>query len=183
MWSNCMYSGGQLKRTSNVSFCASITTESMKTNNIPLKNPTKFLPEMKKNSNFSNILGLLGPFLKKKVVLENGQLWNLSIFLNETFRRASSLRLIENECIVDGYGSYLMPATPIFQKLTFSKKVPKTKQILKISNFFFISGSNFVGHFNGILFVLILSVVIEAEKETLLSRFNWPPLYDGFYRQ
>ena len=42
------YSGGQLKRDSNVSFCASITTESIKTNNIPLKSPTKFLPEMKK---------------------------------------------------------------------------------------------------------------------------------------
>ena len=41
------YSGGQLKRDSNVSFCASITTECIKTNNIPLKSPTKFLPEMK----------------------------------------------------------------------------------------------------------------------------------------
>ena len=44
----CIYSGGQLKRDGNVSFCASITTESSKTNNIPLKSPTKFLPEMKK---------------------------------------------------------------------------------------------------------------------------------------
>ena len=42
------YSGGQLKRNGNISFCASITTESIKTNNIPLKSLTKFLPEMKK---------------------------------------------------------------------------------------------------------------------------------------
>ena len=67
------YSGGQLKRDGNISFCVSITTESIKTNNMPLKSPTKFLPEMKKNSNFSKNFGLLGPFLKK-VVLENGQL-------------------------------------------------------------------------------------------------------------
>ena len=26
----------------------------------------------------------------------------------------------------------------------------------------------------------ILSVIIEAQKETLLSRFNWPPLYPSF---
>ena len=87
------------------------------------------------------------------------------------------MRLIENECIVDGYGSYLMPATPIFQKITFSKKVPKTKQILKISNFFFTSGSNFIGVFNGTLFVFIISVVAGAQKETFLPvRLNWPPL-------
>ena len=58
------YSGGQLKRDGNVYFCASTTTESIKTN-IPLKSPTKFLPEMKKNSNFSKTFWLLGPFLKK----------------------------------------------------------------------------------------------------------------------
>ena len=99
--------------------------------------------------------------------------------MNETSRWASSLRLIENECIVDGYGSYLMPATPIFQKITFSKKVSKTKQILKISKtFFFISGSNFIGLFNGTLFVFIISVVTGAQKETFLPVYlNWPPLY------
>ena len=52
-----MYSGGQLKRDVNVSFCASITSESIKTNNILLKSPTKFLPEMEKNSNFSKFFG------------------------------------------------------------------------------------------------------------------------------
>ena len=39
-----VYSGGQLKRDGNVSCCASIATESIMTNNIPLKSPTKFLP-------------------------------------------------------------------------------------------------------------------------------------------
>ena len=76
------------------------------------------------------------------MVLENGQLWNLSIFLNETFRRASSLRLIENECIVDGYCPHLMPATPIFQKLTFSKKVLKTNKFWTFQKYFFHSWSN-----------------------------------------
>ena len=47
------YSGGQLKRTGNVYFCASTTTDCIKTNNIPLKRSMIFLPEMKKNSNFS----------------------------------------------------------------------------------------------------------------------------------
>ena len=64
-----------------------------------------------------------------------------------------------------------------FSKTTFfSKRALKVQIFLKNQNFFFISGRNFVGLFNGILFVLILSVVIEAQKETLPSRFNWPPL-------
>ena len=64
-----------------------------------------------------------------------------------------------------------------FSKTIFFKKGPKSPKIFEKLEFFFISGRNFVGLFNGILFVLILSVVIEAQKETLLSRFNWPPLY------
>ena len=51
--------------------------------------------------------------------------WNQSIFLNETFRRASPLRFPENEAILDGRGKCLMPATPIFQKHYFFKKCPK----------------------------------------------------------
>ena len=51
--------------------------------------------------------------------------WNRSIFLNETFRRASPLRFPENEAILDGHGNCLMPATPIFQKHCFFKKCPK----------------------------------------------------------
>ena len=99
------------------------------------------------------------------MVLENGHLWNSSTFLNETFRRASSLRLIENECIVDGYCPLLMPATPIFQKLTFSKKVLKTNKFWTFPKlFFFISGCNLIELFNGTLFVLILSVVIERHR-------------------
>ena len=60
------YSGGQLKRDGEVSFCAFTTTVSIKTNNIPSKSLIKFLPEMKKKSNFSKICWFLGPFLKKK---------------------------------------------------------------------------------------------------------------------
>ena len=59
------YSGGQLKRDGEVSFCASTTTVSIKTNNIPLKSLIKFLPEMKKKSNFSKGFWFLGHFLKK----------------------------------------------------------------------------------------------------------------------
>ena len=61
-----------------------------------------------------------------------------------------------------------------------SKRALKVQNFLKNKNFFFISGRNFEGLFNGILFVLILSVVIEAQKETLPSHFNWPPLYMVF---
>ena len=32
--------------------------------------------------------------------------WNQSIFLNETFRRASLLRIPKNEAILDGHGSH-----------------------------------------------------------------------------
>lgn len=65
----------------------------------------------------------------------------------------------------------------LFSKTSFfSKRALKVQNFLKNQNFFFISGWNFIVLFNGILFVLILSVVIEAQKETLLSRFNWPPL-------
>ena len=85
------------------------------------------------------------------------------------------MRLIENECIVDGYGPHLMPATPIFQKFTFSKKLKATNFEHLI--FIFISGSNFIGLFNGTLFVIIISVVADTQKETFFpSHFNWPPL-------
>ena len=60
-----------------------------------------------------------------------------------------------------------------FSKTTFfSKRALKVQNFLKNQNFFFISGRNFVGLFNGILFVLILSVVIEAQKEMLPSLFQ-----------
>ena len=43
------YSGGQMRfYGKNVSFGVSTTTESMKTNNIPLKSPIKLPPEMQK---------------------------------------------------------------------------------------------------------------------------------------
>ena len=120
----------------------------------------------KKNLNFSKFVGFRA-FFEKAVVLENGQIWNQSIFLNETFRRASSLRFNKNGGIVDERYPHLMPATPIFPKHWFFKKGPKNQQILKNSKFFFcISGGNFIGLFNGILFVFILSVVVDTQKET-----------------
>ena len=78
----------------------------------------------KKFFKFFKICWFLGPFFEKAVVLENGQIWNQSIFLNETFRRASSLRFIKNGCIVDGLIPALMPAMPIFPKHCFFKKRP-----------------------------------------------------------
>ena len=114
--------------------------------------------ECKKNLIFQNLL-VFRAFFEKAVVLENGQIWNQSIFLNETFRRASSLKFTKNEGIVDGCGSCLMSAMPIFQKHCFFKKGPKT-------NIFCISGGIFIGIFNGILFVFILSVVVDTQKET-----------------
>ena len=66
-----------------------------------------------------------------------------------------------------------------FPKTYFLKKGPQNQQILNISKiFFFISGSNFIRLFNGTLFVFIISVVADTQKETFLPvHFNWPPLY------
>ena len=65
--------------------------------------------------------------------------WNRSIFLNETFRRASPLSFLENEAILDGHGNCLMPAMPIFQKHCFFKKCPKNlKNFGKIQKIFCI---------------------------------------------
>ena len=52
----CMYSGGQLKRDGEVSFCASTTTESIKTNNI-IEKPYKVCTRNAKKSNFSKFVG------------------------------------------------------------------------------------------------------------------------------
>ena len=77
--------------------------------------------------------------------------WNQSIFLNETFRRASPLSFPENEAILDGHGNCLMPAMPIFQKHCFLKKCPKNLIYFgKFKIFFCISCCNFIGLFNGI---------------------------------
>ena len=131
------YSGGRMRfYGKNVSFCVSTTTESMKTNNIQLKSPIKLPPEMQKKFwIFQNLL-VFRAFFEKAVVLGNGQIWNQSIFLNETFRRASSLRFNKNGGIVDERCPHLMPATPIFPKHWFFKKGPKNQQILKNSKFF-----------------------------------------------
>ena len=50
--------------------------------------------------------------------------------------------------------------------LLFQKKALKTNKFWKIRIFFCISGGNFIGLFNGILFVFILSVVVDTQKET-----------------
>ena len=63
--------------------------------------------------------------------------WNRSIFLNETFRRASSLRFPENETILDGRGNCLMPATTIFGKHYFFRKCPKNLTNFGKFQFFF----------------------------------------------
>ena len=93
--------------------------------------------------------------------------WNRSIFLNETFRSASSLSFHENEAILDGHGNCLMPATPIFQKHCFFKKCPKNlTNFGKFENLFGISFCNFIGLFNGISFILILSMVWAVQTKT-----------------
>ena len=61
--------------------------------------------------------------------------WNQSIFLNETFRRASSLRFTKNEGIMDGCG-------PCSKNTTFSKMAQKANKFWKIQkNVFCIFGS------------------------------------------
>ena len=54
---------------------------------------------------------------------------------------------------------------PFSQNTNFLKKALKTNKFWKIQNFFCISGGNFIGLFNGILFVFILSVVVDIQKE------------------
>ena len=75
-------------------------------------------------------------FSEKAEVLENGQIWNPSIFLNETFRRASSLRFTKNGWLwlqFDACHAHF-PKTLIFQK-----RPPKPTNFEKI---FFNSRSN-----------------------------------------
>ena len=81
--------------------------------------------------NFSKFVGFQGLFRKTS---RFGKWANLKLvnILNETFRRASSLRFIKNGGIVDEHGPRLMPAMPIFQKHCFFKKRPKNQKILKI---------------------------------------------------
>ena len=55
---------------------------------------------------------------------------------------------------------------PFSKTTAFSKKALKPTNFEKFKNFFCISGGNFIGLFNGILFVFILSVVVDTQKET-----------------
>ena len=107
-------------------FCVSKTTVSMKTINIPLKSPIKLQLEMQKKFEIFQKLLVFRAILEKVVFSRNQ-----SIFLNETFRKASSLILIKNEGIVDKHGHHLMPATPIFLKHRFFKIGPKNQHFLK----------------------------------------------------
>ena len=113
---------------------------------------------------------LFRAFFEKSVFLENGQLWNQSIFLNETFKRGSSWRFTKNGSIVDGCGPCLMSVTPIFWKPCFFKKGPEINNFWKIKIFFCISGSNFIGLFNGISFVFILLVVFGVQRNLCLAK-------------
>ncbi len=92
-------------------------------------------------------------------------------FLNESFRSASPLSFHENGPILDGCGNRLMPATPIFQKHCFFKKCPKNvKNFGKFKIFFCISGFNFIGLFNDISFVFILSVLFDVQSDLCLAK-------------
>ena len=68
---------------------------------------------------------------------------------------------------------------PFSQNMAFFRKRPWKSTIFeKIKFFFCISCSIFIGLFNGLLFVFIMSMVGGTQKETLLpSHLNWPPLY------
>ena len=91
--------------------------------------------------------------------------WNQSIFLNETF-------LIE----VPWKWSYFGWAWQLFNachahfpKTLLFQKCPKNlTNFGKFKIFFCISCCNFIGLFNGILFVFILSVVVDTQKEMFL---------------
>ena len=101
------------------------------------------------------------------------------MFLNETFRKASSLICTENEGLVDKHGCHLMPAMPILQKHRFFEKGPKIQQFWKnYKTFFGFPVTFLIGLFNGPSFVFIMSTIGGTQKLTFLpSHLNWPPLY------
>ena len=85
--------------------------------------------------------------------------------------RVSSLSFPENEAILDEHGNCLMPATPILQKDCFFKICPKNPTNFgKFKIFFFISGFNFIGLFNHISFVFILSVLFDVQSNLCLAK-------------
>ena len=58
-----------------------------------------------------------------------------------------------------------------FEKSVFwenGRGKPNQQNFEKFKTIFRISGGNFIGLFNGILFVFILSVVVDTQKETFL---------------
>ena len=100
--------------------------------------------------------------------------WNWSIFLNETFRRDSSLRFPENEAILDGRGNYLMPATPIFRKHCFFKKFSKNPTNLA----FFV---RLIGLFKSILFFFTLSGWWVITRFVLWDIKGYAPFFPEMY--
>ena len=92
-------------------------------------------------------------------------IYSFSIILNEEALLKVSFKNIDK-----------FQSCPFSKTTFFYKKGPEIPKHFEKLEYFFISGRNFVGLFNGIFFVLIHSVVIKAQKETLLSRFNWPPM-------
>ena len=140
----------------------------MKTNNIPLKSPVKLPPEMQKKIwIFQNLL-VFRAFLKKLVFWENrsGRHQMGATLIHYTSIFNESQWGSPHESFIQKY--WLVSNLHIFQNYWFFEKGPKNQQILKNSNFFCISGGNFIGLFNGILFVFILSVVVDTQKETFL---------------
>ena len=103
----------------NVSLCVS-------NKQYTIEKPYKSATRNEKKNSFFKICWFLGLFFEKAVVLENGQIWNQSIFLNET----SSLMFTENEGLADKHGHQLMPAMLIFQKHGFFEKGSKSQQFL-----------------------------------------------------
>ena len=77
-----------MKFNSSKGFNFSGYTKSIKTCNIPLKSPIKWLPWMPEKLNFSTIDRFLGPFLKKPCFWKTG-----NFETNEDFRVKLSTNL------------------------------------------------------------------------------------------
>ena len=61
---------------------------------------------------------------------------------------------------------------PFSKNTAFSKKALKTNKFWKIQKNFCIPGSIFIGLFNGTLFVFIISLVGDRQKETFLRKIS-----------
>ena len=143
-------------------------TRTMKTTNIALKTTIKMLPRTKTKFQIFEILRGFRVIFEKVVFFENSYLWNGQIFLIETLSSISLLNLMNNQHKLGGRGHCFKPVMPKIQKFYFFKNASKIQGSLKNTNLFCIHSGNFIGLFNGILFVFILPVVLEFFKITQL---------------